>query len=66
MTTTATSGLTVSGVSKQFLLRSGQSLKALDEISFELQKTSVGILLGPSGCGKSTLLGSSRGWKLMI
>ncbi|MDP5065070.1 MAG: ABC transporter ATP-binding protein [Haliea sp.] len=56
MTTTATSGLTVSGVSKQFLLRSGQSLKALDDISFELQKTSVGILLGPSGCGKSTLL----------
>jgi len=56
MSKAATSGLSVSSVSKHFLLRSGQSLKALDDISFELPKTSVGVLLGPSGCGKSTLL----------
>jgi NitT/TauT family transport system ATP-binding protein len=49
-------GLTVSGVSKTFTLRSGQILKALDNIDFELEKNSVGVLLGPSGCGKSTLL----------
>ncbi|MEZ5571000.1 MAG: ABC transporter ATP-binding protein [Halioglobus sp.] len=49
-------GLKVSGVSKTFMLRSGQTLKALDNIDFELEKNSVGVLLGPSGCGKSTLL----------
>ncbi len=49
-------GLVVSGVSKTFKLRSGQSLKALDDIHFQLPSNSVGVLLGPSGCGKSTLL----------
>jgi len=49
-------GLKVSGVSKTFALRSGQALKALDNINFELHRNSVGVLLGPSGCGKSTLL----------
>jgi|TARA_B110000908_G_scaffold171335_1_gene233740 NitT/TauT family transport system ATP-binding protein len=49
-------GLSVSGVSKTFTLRSGQPVKALDNIHLELKKSSVGVLLGPSGCGKSTLL----------
>jgi|TARA_B110000902_G_C14284279_1_gene578109 NitT/TauT family transport system ATP-binding protein len=49
-------GLVVSGVGKTFMLRSGQPLKALDNINFELEQNSVGVLLGPSGCGKSTLL----------
>jgi NitT/TauT family transport system ATP-binding protein len=49
-------GLKVSGVSKTFMLRSGQALKALENINLELGKNSVGVLLGPSGCGKSTLL----------
>lgn len=49
-------GLVVSGVSKTFMLRSGQALKALDNIDLELEENSVGVLLGPSGCGKSTLL----------
>ena len=56
MTAQKDNGLVVSGVSKTFMLRSGQALKALDNISFELEKNSVGVLLGPSGCGKSTLL----------
>jgi len=56
MTKAANTGLMVSGVSKHFLLRSGQSLKALEDINLALQKNSVGVLLGPSGCGKSTLL----------
>lgn len=56
MTTAVPTGLMVSGVSKHFLLRSGQSLKALEDINLVLQKNSVGVLLGPSGCGKSTLL----------
>ena len=49
-------GLKVTGVSKTFAQRSGQPLKALDNINLELEKSSVGVLLGPSGCGKSTLL----------
>jgi NitT/TauT family transport system ATP-binding protein len=49
-------GLVVSNVSKTFMLRSGQPLKALDNINFELEENSVGVLVGPSGCGKSTLL----------
>lgn len=49
-------GLLVQGVSKTFRLRSGQGLKALDNINFELKKNQLGVLLGPSGCGKSTLL----------
>jgi NitT/TauT family transport system ATP-binding protein len=50
------SGLLVQGVSKTFRLRSGQAIKALDNINFTLKENSVGVLLGPSGCGKSTLL----------
>jgi len=49
-------GLVVTGVSKHFQLRSGETLTALQDINFALQKNRVGVLLGPSGCGKSTLL----------
>jgi NitT/TauT family transport system ATP-binding protein len=49
-------GLVVRGVSKHFQLRSGETLTALQDINFALQKNRVGVLLGPSGCGKSTLL----------
>lgn len=56
MTEQPRNGLMVSGVSKTFMLRSGQALKALDNINLELEENSVGVLLGPSGCGKSTLL----------
>lgn len=56
MTEQPGNGLMVSGVSKTFMLRSGQALKALDDINLELEENSVGVLLGPSGCGKSTLL----------
>ncbi|MCX2980795.1 ABC transporter ATP-binding protein [Halieaceae bacterium IMCC14734] len=56
MSKSQSGGLAVSGVSKTFMLRSGQAVKALDDINFELQENSVGVLLGPSGCGKSTLL----------
>jgi NitT/TauT family transport system ATP-binding protein len=49
-------GLQVTGVNKTFKLQSGQHLLALSDISFELKKNQVGVLLGPSGCGKSTLL----------
>jgi sn-glycerol 3-phosphate transport system ATP-binding protein len=31
-------------------------VRALDDVSFEVQKGSLTVLLGPSGCGKSTLL----------
>ena len=56
MSAQSDNGLVVSGVSKIFMLRSGQAVKALDNIDLKLEKNSVGVLLGPSGCGKSTLL----------
>src|SRR5678816_1632363 len=31
-------------------------VRALDDVSFEVPKGSLTVLLGPSGCGKSTLL----------
>lgn len=49
-------GLSVTGVSKHYVLHGGQHLLALSDISFELQSNQIGVLLGPSGCGKSTLL----------
>lgn len=52
----AVPGLKVCGVNKTFMLQSGQHLRALSDVSFELQENQIGVLLGPSGCGKSTLL----------
>jgi NitT/TauT family transport system ATP-binding protein len=48
--------LSVCNVSKEFSFGSGNSLVALDNVSFEVQSNEICILLGPSGCGKSTML----------
>ena len=48
--------LRLEGVSKTFALESGKSLTAVENVSFNVEKGSICILLGPSGSGKSTIL----------
>lgn len=48
--------LRIEGVSKVFALAGGQALTAVDNVSFDVEKGSICILLGPSGSGKSTIL----------
>jgi NitT/TauT family transport system ATP-binding protein len=48
--------LDIRNVSKAFDLRDGQVLQAVKDVSFEVERNSICVLLGPSGCGKSTIL----------
>jgi len=42
-------------VSKEYIV-GNQRIKALDKVSFEIEKNQFTVILGPSGSGKSTLL----------
>jgi NitT/TauT family transport system ATP-binding protein len=44
------------GISHEFKLPSGQSLRVLENIDLAVRPREVVALLGPSGCGKSTIL----------
>lgn len=48
--------LSVRGVTKDFVLRKGEGLRAVEDASFDVYENEMCLLLGPSGCGKSTVL----------
>ena len=44
------------GVSKTFTTQNGSVVKALDDITFDVNERDFVSIIGPSGCGKSTIL----------
>lgn len=48
--------LTVSDLKKQFVRKGGDTFWAVDDVSLQLGRSEMVVLLGPSGCGKTTLL----------
>ena len=48
--------LRIEHVSKTFNLGKGNAIKVVEDVSFEVTKGSICVLLGPSGSGKSTIL----------
>jgi ABC-2 type transport system ATP-binding protein len=57
MTTPASiSALRLDGVHKSFRRETGESVLALDNISFSVGKGGLAALVGPDGAGKTTLL----------
>ncbi len=48
--------LALSNVSKTFDLGKGRRVEAITDVSFDVRRNDICVLLGPSGCGKSTLL----------
>jgi iron(III) transport system ATP-binding protein len=48
--------LKIQHLSKLFSVRGGKAVKAIDEVSFDVEPGEFFTLLGPSGCGKTTTL----------
>lgn len=43
-------------LTKQFVQKKGQPLKAVDNVNLNVPEGEMCVLLGPSGCGKTTTL----------
>jgi spermidine/putrescine transport system ATP-binding protein len=50
------SGLTIRDIVKTFPTPEGDVVRALDDVSLDVEDGTFTVLLGPSGCGKTTLL----------
>src|SRR5688500_19872402 len=53
--------LTVSGLCTEYLGEHGQTIRAAQDVSFDVPQGRLFTLLGPSGCGKTTTLRSIAG-----
>ena len=51
-----TGKLVLERVSKEYVLKRGESVLAVSDVSFDVIDNEVCVLLGPSGCGKTTVL----------
>jgi NitT/TauT family transport system ATP-binding protein len=60
-TAPAATAITLTGVVKDFPLRRGETVRALDRLDLEIGHGEFVALLGPSGCGKSTVLRLAAG-----
>ena len=48
--------IAIEGLSKTYTTRSGQTIRALENINLSIREEEFVTVVGPSGCGKSTLL----------
>jgi NitT/TauT family transport system ATP-binding protein len=48
--------LSSQALTKDFALKKGNTIRAIEDITFDVMSNELCALLGPSGCGKSTLL----------
>ena len=58
--TTTAPAIRITGISKSFF-SNGTEIKAVDDISFEIEQGSIVGLLGPNGAGKTTIIKSMLG-----